>query len=152
MKIILMYASMSGNTEEMAEIIQGRLSSQEVDVSMFQIDMDDIEVADMLKYDAVIFGTYTWGDGDVPYELEDLYDDMESVNLTGLPVGLFGSCDSMYPAYGGAIDKFQERFKACGADVVVEPLKVELTPDSEDAERCSQFAENFKSQIHVKIK
>ncbi|MFG6150129.1 flavodoxin [Halobacillus sp. B23F22_1] len=119
MNIILLCASMSGNTEEMAEIIEEELKSNGLSVSSFQIDVDDIEAEELLKYDAILFGTYTWGDGDVPYELEDFVEDLKEVDLGGREVGLFGSCDSMYPVYGGAVDKFEKQFTDCGATVII---------------------------------
>ncbi len=39
--------------------------------------MDDMEAVELENYDGILFGTYTWGDGDLPYELEDFYDDMD---------------------------------------------------------------------------
>ncbi|GGF27094.1 flavodoxin [Halobacillus andaensis] len=141
--IILLFASMSGNTEEMAATIENQLKSNGFPVSSFQIDVDEIEVEDLLKYDAILFGTYTWGDGDVPYELEDFFEDLGEVDLGGKEVALFGSCDSLYPIYGGAVDKFEKQFTDCGATVILPSLKVELTPNEEDAQSCRQFAESF---------
>ncbi|SDM79804.1 flavodoxin I [Sediminibacillus halophilus] len=150
-KVILLYCSMSGNTEEMAEIIEKTMKKQGLEVLAFQIDLDDIAAADLLDYDAILFGTYTWGDGDIPYETEDFYDDMEEIDLTGKVVALFGSCDSMYPHYGGAIDTFAERFKERGAASVLYHLKVDLTPDEDDMKRCEVFAEEFVKELSISI-
>ncbi|UOQ49661.1 flavodoxin [Gracilibacillus caseinilyticus] len=148
-KVILLFCSMSGNTEEMAEIIESNITNHGLDVHKFQIDMDDMMATDLLDYDAILFGTYTWGDGDIPYEVEDFYDDMEEIDLTGKVVALFGSCDSMYPNYGGAIETFSERFKERGASNVLYHLKVDLTPDQDDVKRCRKFAEEFVEQLHT---
>ncbi|SES16818.1 flavodoxin I [Gracilibacillus ureilyticus] len=148
-KVILLFCSMSGNTEEIAEIIESSLTRHGLEVQKFQIDMDDITVTDLLDYEAILFGTYTWGDGDIPYEIEDFYDDMDGIDLTGKVVALFGSCDSMYPDYGGAIDTFAERFKERGASNVLYHLKVDLTPDEEDVKRCQKFADDFVEQLQI---
>ncbi|KAB8136787.1 flavodoxin [Gracilibacillus oryzae] len=148
-KVILLFCSMSGNTEEIAEIIETSISNHGLEVCKFQLDMEDIKVTDLLDYKAILFGTYTWGDGDIPYELEDFYDDMEEIDLTGKVVALFGSCDSMYPDYGGAIDTFAERFKERGASDILYHLKVDLTPDDDDVKRCQQFAEDFVEQLNI---
>ncbi|SDK47320.1 flavodoxin [Sediminibacillus albus] len=148
-KVILLFCSMSGNTEEIAEIMEETISKHGLDVLKFQIDIDDVSAADLLDYDAILFGTYTWGDGDIPYEAEDFYDDMADVDLTDKVVALFGSCDSMYPNYGGAIDSFAERFKERGAMTVLYNLKVELTPEQNDIKRCQSFAEEFVKELTV---
>ncbi|MDL4842995.1 flavodoxin [Aquibacillus rhizosphaerae] len=151
-KVILLYTSMSGNTEEMAGIIEKSINSHGIKVDKFQIDLDDFSATDLIDYEAILFGTYTWGDGDIPYEAEEFYDDLEEIDLSGKVVALFGSCDSMYPNYGGAIETFSNRFKERGAAVVLYHLKVELTPEQEDVQRCQSFAEAFIEEISIKSK
>lgn len=145
--IVIVFASMTGNTEEMAEIIEAKIKSLSVAVSTFQIDFDDIDATNLSDYDGILLGTYTWGDGDLPYEIEDFYDDLEDVDLTGKKVGLFGSCDSFYSEYGGAIDKMGDRFTEIGAEVVLNHLKIDLTPDVDDVKSCEDFAEAFVKKL-----
>lgn len=145
--IVIVFTSMTGNTEEMSEIIEAKIKSLDVTVSTFQIDFDNISAKDLSSYDAILLGTYTWGDGDLPYEIEDFYDDLEDVNLIGKKVGLFGSCDSFYPEYGAAIEKMSDRFKESGADIILDHLKVDLTPDVDDVKNCEDFAEAFVKKL-----
>ncbi|WP_112179592.1 MULTISPECIES: flavodoxin [Paraliobacillus] len=145
--IVIVFASMTGNTEEIAEIIEAKIKSLNVPVSTFQIDFDDISAEDLSSYDGILLGTYTWGDGDLPYEVEDFYDDLEDIDLTGKKIGLFGSCDSFYPEYGGAIDKMGDRFKEIGAEIILDHLKIDLTPEDEDVKSCEAFAEAFISKL-----
>lgn len=147
MKIVLVYASMSGNTEEMAEAIGEQIKSLGFTVESFQIDIDDIAAFDLVHYDAILFGTYTWGDGELPYEVEDFHQDLGEEDLSGKLVGLFGSCDSYYPAYGVALEIMAEQFNAVGSTVVEPLLKVDLTPDQDDIERCQQFANKFIEEL-----
>ncbi|GGM33694.1 flavodoxin [Paraliobacillus quinghaiensis] len=148
MEVAIVFASMTGNTEEIAEIIESKIDSLNVSVTALQIDFDDIEASDLTRYDAILLGTYTWGDGDLPFEIEDFYDDLEDVDLTGKKVALFGSCDSFYPEYGTAIDTMGERFKSIGAEVVLDYLKVDLAPELEDVKRCEDFAEAFVDKLN----
>ncbi|CQR46574.1 Flavodoxin [Paraliobacillus sp. PM-2] len=146
--ITILYASMTGNTEEIAEIIESYIEKQGIKVERFQIGFDGFEVEQLFETDGVLIGTYTDGDGDLPFEAEDLYDELEELDLTGIPFGLFGSCDSMYTFYGGAIDSFETLVKECGANIVVPTLKIELSPEIEDIKTCESFAATFieKSQ------
>lgn len=101
-------------------------------------------------YDGVLFGTYTWGDGDLPYEVEDYYEEMEDVILEGLQVELLGSCDSMYPKYGEALNLMKDQFQKQGAQVVAAPLKIELDPEAEEAQVARELADTLMQNIEVK--
>src|SRR5690625_551472 len=78
--ILLVYASTTGNTEVMAEAIADYLivHGQEVVIKSFDFDRIDVEM--IADYDAVLVGTHTWDDGDLPYEVEDFYEDLGDVD------------------------------------------------------------------------
>ncbi|MFB1051169.1 flavodoxin domain-containing protein [Paraliobacillus sp. JSM ZJ581] len=141
--IIILYASMTGNTEEIAEIIESHIEKQGIKVERYQIGFDAFEIDQLFDTDGVLIGTYTDGDGDLPFEAEDLYDELEQLDLTGITFGLFGSCDSMYTYYGGAIDSFAKLVQERKGNLVVSPLKIELSPEIEDIKTCESFAEAF---------
>ncbi|MCZ0702747.1 flavodoxin I [Natronobacillus azotifigens] len=147
MKVAIVFTSMTGNTEEIAEIIAKHLKASDITVDMFQINYDDIMASDLSNYQAILFGTYTWGDGDLPYEVEDFSDDLAEEDMSGKFVALFGSCDSYYPQYGTAIDRMAEQFQSIGATVIQPLLKVDLAPNEEDIERCEVFAKSFIEKI-----
>jgi flavodoxin I len=143
--VLIAFTSMSGNTEEMADIMEQTLEEQGADVTKLQIDIDEVDVFTLTDYDGILMGTYTWGDGDIPYEIEDFYDELDDIDLEGKPVALFGSCDSIYTSFGAAIDTFKEKFKERGAEIVSESLKVDLSPEDEDIRNCQEFAASFAS-------
>jgi flavodoxin I len=135
MKIAVAYASMTGNTECIADEIKRYLDEKNLEYSTFHIPSDDFYAFDLADYDVIFFGSYTYGDGDLPFELMDFYDEVEDEDLSGKRIGLFGSCDSFYPLYGVALDQFKERFESVGATVIGELVKVDLDPDDKDLER-----------------
>src|SRR5690625_7839418 len=94
--ILLVYASTTGNTEVMAEAIADYLLDRGQKVVMKSFDFDRIEVEMIHDYDAVLVGTHTWVDGDLPYEVEDFYDELEDVDIRGMPFGVFCYVDSFY--------------------------------------------------------
>ena len=61
-----------------------------------------------------LFGTYTYEDGDLPYEVEDFYEEMEGLDLTGKAVGVFGSGDTFYQTFGNAVDTMADDLKSWG--------------------------------------
>lgn len=144
-KIILIYASMSGNTEEMADAIAAGVREAGEDLTVMEVT--DADAADLAGYDGILLGAYTWGDGELPYEFLDFYDDMEGLDLSGAKAAVFGSCDSCYAQVGKAVDILIERLRALGSEIVQDGLKVELTPSDADKELCRAFGRNFVNSV-----
>ena len=139
-KIFMLYASATGNTELMAEAMVAYFEAQNNEVVTKTFDFDPIDVEELLDYDAILVGTHTWDDGELPYEVEDFYEELDDVDITGKVFGVFGSADSFYDTYGGAVDLLGDRLGNLGA-IVLQRLKVDLEPDREDIRRCEAFAE-----------
>ncbi len=140
----MLYASSTGNTELIAEAIVDYLEQTGHQVQTKSFDFDPIDVGELLEYDAVLIGTYTWDEGELPYEVEDFYEELEDVDLSGKPVGVFGSCDSFYPdTFGGAIELMGDRLVDLGAKLVPERLKIDLEPSNDDVERSHAFAQTL---------
>lgn len=139
--VLLVYASMTGNTEEMADAIaEGiRAAGGTLTVKMVM----DAQAAELSQYAAVVLGAYTWGDGELPDEFLDFYEEMNDLHLSGVKSAVFGSCDSNYPEYGVAVDILIKRLKARGSDVVLEGLKIEYAPSEDEKEVCRQFGEQL---------
>ncbi len=58
-KALITYASMSGNTEDIAFIIKETLQEYELDIDC--VEIDDADASALTSYDYVLIGTYTWG-------------------------------------------------------------------------------------------
>lgn len=145
--ILMIYASTTGNTEIMAEAIVAYLEQKKHTVITKTFDFDPIDVAELLEYDAVLVGTHTWDDGELPYEVEDFYEELDDVDITGKNVGVFGSADSFYDTYGGAVDLMGDRFKNKGAAMIPDRLKVDLEPNNKDIIACQEFAKKVCEMI-----
>ncbi|WP_078379828.1 flavodoxin [Sutcliffiella halmapala] len=140
MKAFIGYVSMSGNTEDMANILKEVLLAKGWDVEMDCLDA--IEVERILAYDCVFFGAYTWGDGDLPYEAEDFFEELNELELEGIHAACFGSGDHDYPKFCAAVDIMVEALAEKGCVVFNQTLKMELNPETdEDVAECQQFAE-----------
>lgn len=145
-KTVIIFASMGGNTEEIATIVANTLKQHGEDVTTIDI-MDSPEVEILQEYDRILLGAYTWGDGDLPDDFLDFYDGLETIDLTGKHAATFGSGDTGYPAFCGAVDLLQDKLVESGATVPVEGLKIELFPEGEEVERCEKFAEDFLQSV-----
>lgn len=72
-KLLVAYASMTGNTEEIAELIVEGITQggHEADLK----SVTDCNASDVLDYDGFMIGVYTWGDGELPDEFLDFYEE-----------------------------------------------------------------------------
>ncbi|OPH59011.1 flavodoxin [Paenibacillus ferrarius] len=146
-KVIIVFASMTGNTEEMAEAIAEGV--KEAGIEPVVKNVIDTSAAEITGYDGIILGSYTWGDGDLADDFLDFYDEMDDIQLDGKKSAVFGSCDSSYSEYGAAVDTLITKLKELGSEVTLEGLKVELSPSKDDKEICRQFGQQFVQALGV---
>lgn len=139
--ILMVYASMSGNTQEMAEAIAEGIRSTGAQLEIKEVM--DAHAGEMETYDGIVLGAYTWGDGDLPDEFLDFYEEMNQVNLQGKKVAVFGSCDSAYQHVGAAVDILLQKAGELGAETPQEGLKVELSPNAKEVDVCKAFGVSF---------
>ncbi len=93
-KIGLFYATDTGNTRKVAKLIKKHFDEGEVE--LFNIKGATAE--NLTACDAFIFGTPTLGDGELPEPFTDFLPILESVDLSGKTVALFGLGDQVgYP-------------------------------------------------------
>lgn len=143
-KIIIIFASMTGNTEIMAEAVAEGIEEAGGVVTMK--DAFNTNAKELEQYDGIILGAYTWGDGDLPDDFLDFYDEMDNLELESIPAAVFGSCDSNYSSFGTAVDTLIEKLTERGAKVNLPGLKIELTPSDKEREACKAFGKQFVMQ------
>src|SRR5690625_1546904 len=90
-RAIICYLSYSGNTEEIAELIQSGLTEYDFDVHMHEIGMDP--PIDVSMYDYIFLGTFTWDIGRTP---DDMKDFVLEVGYKPDDVAVFGSGDTQF--------------------------------------------------------
>lgn len=145
-KVIVVYASMSGNTEKIADFIIDKL--KDFQFIIVRKEMEYCEAAELLSYDGILIGSYTYGDGEIPFEAEAFYEELSQMNLTGKKAAVFGSGDSAYSIFCGAVSEFEEQLKNVGATIVKEGLRMELSPElPEEIELCQGFAIQFGNAL-----
>ncbi len=144
-EILLAYASMSGNTEAIADLIEEELVKHGLNVK--RAEVYDIDASDLVSAESIIFGAYTWGDGELPDDFLDLYDEMDDIDLSQKQMAVFGSGDSSYDVFCGAVDLIEEKIKRRNGNIAVPGLKIELSPFGEDIEKCKIFAKGFAEVV-----
>ena len=133
-KALVVFGSTTGNTETVAEVV-----AKVLEESGMVVDLKDaakVKAAGLAEgYDLVVFGCSTWGDDAIELQ-EDfipLYDDLDAAGLGGRKVAVFGCGDSSYTHFCGAVDAIAEMAAALGAEVVDPPLKIDVSPDKDEA-------------------
>ncbi len=137
MKVAIVYTSVTGNTEQLAQMLVDSFNEQQCPVSLYNVH--EFPVERIKEFDVFIVGTYTWGNGEIPSSMEQLYSRLEEIELPNLVTGVFGTGDSFFPHYCGAVDRFRDVLKN-NTNLAV-TLKVELFPQSKDQEKCVKFVD-----------
>ncbi|MCQ6275217.1 flavodoxin [Bacillus sp. V3B] len=146
-EMIMVFASMTGNTEEMANAIAEGIRQTGNDLEINDI-IESPSASRLEKFDGILLGSYTWGEGDLPDEFLDLYEEMDEINLSGKKAVVFGSGDTAYDQYAGAVDILIEKLKERGAEIVLEGLKVDTSPSPDDIENCKEFGKEFARHLN----
>lgn len=144
MDTIIIYTSITGTTEFMAETIAAQLMDFGMKVEVK--DAFDTCIEDLKDYDRILIGSYTWGDGELPDEIIDLYQELIDNNLKGKEAAVFGPGDSSYPHFAYAVDMLEEGLKSAGCKIIVEGLKVDTAMEEEQDIRlkCEYFSRKMK--------
>ncbi|NIK78123.1 flavodoxin I [Paenibacillus castaneae] len=132
-RILVVYTSMTGNTEEMAEAITE--GAKEAGAQVVSKEAFDASASELNDFDGIIIGAYTWGDGELPDEFLDFYEEMDGLDLSGKKAAVFGSGDTSYPIYCGAVDIVEAKLKEVGAEIVCECIKFEYNPTETEKEQ-----------------
>lgn len=118
-----------------------------VDISLFRIE--DFPLSHINQYDAIVIGTYTWGNGEIPDKMKAFYNEFELQDVKNVVTGVVGTGDSFYPEFCGAVDKFRDMLHVHTNLAVT--LKVELTPQLQDIHRCLKFVDKLLERVHAAL-
>ncbi|MEG0373735.1 flavodoxin [Enterococcus viikkiensis] len=139
----IVYASNTGNTEGISEILEDAFKAH--DITVERVEADDADADFYEDADICVLATYTDGDGELPFDLEDLHEELPDEDLAGKVYGVVGSGDSeLYPDYFcHAADAFEEAFAKTGAKKATETVKIENEADDDDEEVLNAFVKTL---------
>ena len=148
MNIKLVYASLTGNTEMLSDLIIEKFEEEkglEIE-KLFIEDMVDFDFLD--DADAFIIATYTYGEGDLPEEMEEFFEALGEKNFSGKTYGVIGTGDTVYEQFCVCVDQFNDQIAKTGATNPTQNLKIEIEADTdEDIENIDKFIEDFSSAL-----
>jgi len=133
-KALVVFGSTTGNTESVAEYVAKTLESEGMSVDVKNVS--GVKAAGLADgYDLVVFGSSTWGDDDIELQedFQPFFEELDKANLSGKKVAVFGCGDSSYTHFCGAVDAIEEKVGQLGADVVAASLKIDGSPEKDEA-------------------
>ena len=137
-KILIVYWSGTGNTEQMADLVAEGASAAGAEVTKKTVaDASPAEIAD---YDVLALGSPSMGAEVIEEQEMEPFVAAISAAIGGRKMGLFGSYDW---GDGEWMRTWTERMSGDGAKVAGEGLIVHLTPEGDDTERCREYGKQL---------
>lgn len=142
MKALIVYASLTGNTQEMAQKVASIFDNLNVRVEVEECM--NVYANEFEEVDICVVATYTYGtDGNLPDEILDFYEDMEGLDLSGKVFGVLGSGQRFYEHFCRAVDYFEEQFHKTKAIKGADSLKFELNVDEKEEFLLNDFVNSL---------
>ncbi len=133
MKVSIVYASTTGNTEQLANAASEGAKAAGREVSLSTADSADS--AEVLGSDLILLGSPAMGAEQLEDSMETFFSGIEG-SLSGKKVGLFGSYDW---GEGQWLSDWSDRVSGAGA-TLVGTVKSQLTPDDAALEEAKKLA------------
>lgn len=115
-KVGIFYGSTLGNTMKVAGQIQQAFGADQADL----LNIEKADPKDIEKYDNLIFGTSTWGMGEMQEDWEIFASRLDELDISGKRLALFGIgdqkewADSFVNGMGALYHRFQDKATIVG--------------------------------------
>nr|WP_249305808.1 flavodoxin [Lederbergia citrea] len=133
-RILICYASFSGNTKEVAELIEKKLLKENQDVYVYRIGSGSIP--DPSLFDVMMIGSFTWGKGSTPEVVKDF---IYEIGYKPPTVFVFGTGDTQFGGdllFCHAAVKLAKFYQSS-----YKPLKIEQSPRGAQEEKVISWTE-----------
>ncbi|AOG33427.1 flavodoxin [Lactiplantibacillus plantarum subsp. plantarum] len=142
----VIFATITGNNEDVADIITEKFEKLGVDVAKEEISQAD--ATEFNDVDICVVVPYTYDEGALPEEGLDFYEDLQDLDLTGKIYGCAGSGDTFYDDdYCRAVTDFSNALKKAGATQGAKDVFVNLAPEADDVKALDSFTEQLVAKV-----
>ncbi len=140
----ILWASMSGNAEDVAKVLNDK--AQKMGFTTNKVELNDVSMTDFAKMKNVAIVTSTTGEGDLPTNGEDFWDDLNasSKELQNLNYSVCALGDRSHDIFCGAGKKVDEKLIQLKANKVLDRQECD-GDDSGSDEWGNSFLEKIKS-------
>jgi flavorubredoxin len=143
--VVIVYGSMYGNTERMADKIARGLSDEGIEcIRAFNVSKVHISyiINDIWRFKGVILGSCTYNTGLFP-PMDNLVHALENRSMQNRVLGIFGS----YSWSGGGVKALTEFGKKGKWKLVSPTIEVQYAPKEDDIEQCVLLAKNMAKEV-----
>lgn len=138
MQAHVVYATITGNNEEVADIVVAAFETANIAVKKTEISQTEVD--EFEDVDIAVVVPYTYDQGSLPDEGLDFFEDLADATLDHVVYGVAGSGDTYYLSdYCVAVPKFEAQFAKTQAIKGAEGVKVNLRPDETDTAALTAF-------------
>ncbi|MDK2886507.1 MAG: hypothetical protein PWP54_1065 [Thermosipho sp. (in: thermotogales)] len=143
--VVVVYGSMYGNTEKMADYLANILAKygiKNIRVMNAANVHESFIINEIWRFKGVIIGTCTYNNGIFP-PIENLLINLAHKGLKNRIFGVFGT----YGWSGGGVKGVVEYLNKNNWELVCEPCEVKFSPKPEDLEKLEEMAKCFSEKI-----
>ena len=139
LKAHVVFATITGNNEDVADIVTEGL--EDLGVHTTETEISQTDPAEFKNTESCVVCASTYNEGSLPEEGLDFYDELKTLNLAHQTYGVAGSGDTFYKQYYDlAVDTFSQAFQKTGAQQGAKSLKINLEPDAKDIKHLDAFS------------
>ena len=132
-KLNILWASMSGTAENVANSLNEKAISVGINTNI--LELNQVTMKDLSNMKNVAIVTSTTGEGDLPTNGEDFWDDLKNskVNFDDLTYSVCALGDSSHSIFCGAGKKVDEKLIQLGAQKIVDRQDCDGSDDGSEA-------------------
>jgi flavorubredoxin len=142
---VIVYASMYGNTQVMAESIARSMAREGIErIMLHNISKSDLSfiLTDIWKFKGIVLGSCTYNTKLFP-PMDMLVRTLDNDRLTGRVLGIFGS----YSWSGGGVKALLEYAGKCPNYHMEPVIEAKYSPSEDDREKCVLLGKNMAAEI-----
>ncbi len=128
--LTILYGSQTGNAKHVASDIAEAAKARGLDVKL--VNMADYKLTQLKNEKFLTIVTATYGEGERPETAEKFYGfvgSKKAPKMDGVQVAVLGLGDSSYEFFNKTATDFEERFRALGAEIVVDHALLDVDYD-----------------------
>ena len=140
----ILWASMSGNAEDVAKILDEKAKNMGLKTN--KVELNDVSMSDFVKMKNVAIVTSTTGEGDLPTNGEDFWDDLKafSKELPNLNYSVCALGDRSHDIFCGAGKKVDQKLTQLNANKILDMQECDGDDTGSD-EWGNSFLEKIKT-------
>ena len=143
-KLNILWASMSGTAENVANTLNEKAKARGFVTN--QLELNQVTMNDLSKMKNVAIVTSTTGEGDLPTNGEDFWDDLKNSdkNFKDLRYSVCALGDSSHDIFCGAGKKVDEKLTQLGAEKILHRQDCDGSDEGSDS-----WGDNFLDNIKI---